>query len=94
MEELIDFTPELHAAAREFISQFKVGPVYTPPITQGEGGKRATLFVPNGANWPGGSFDPDTGMLYLYSHTLMRGLGLVSDPSRSDMDYINGGPAR
>ena len=90
VEELIDFTPELHAAAREFISQFKVGPVYTPPITQGEGGKRATLFVPNGANWPGGSFDPDTGMLYLYSHTLMRGLGLVSDPSRSDMDYING----
>ena len=90
VEELIDFTPELQAEALEFISQFKVGPVYTPPIVQGEGGKRATLFVPNGANWPGGSFDPETSMLYVYSHTLMRALGLVNDPSRSDMDYING----
>ena len=90
VEELIDFTPELHAEALEFISQFKVGPVYTPPIVQGDGGKRATLFVPNGANWPGGSFDPETGILYLYSHTLMRALGLVNDPARSDMDYING----
>ncbi len=90
VDELIDFTPELHAEALEFISQFKVGPVYTPPIVQGEDGKRATLFVPNGANWPGGSFDPETGMLYVYSHTLMRALGLVSDPSRSTMDYING----
>ena len=57
VDELIDFTPELHAEALEFISQFKVGPVYTPPIVQGQDGKRATLFVPNGANWPGGSFD-------------------------------------
>ena len=90
VEELIDFTPELHAEALEFIAQFKVGPVYTPPIVQGQDGQRATLFVPNGANWPGGSWDPESGILYLYSHTLMRALGLVNDPSRSDMDYING----
>ena len=39
--------------------------------------------------WRGGSYDPDTGIMYLYSHTLMRSLGLVHDPERSDMDYIN-----
>ncbi len=57
---------------------------------RGQDGLLATLFVPNGANWPGGSFDPDTGMLYLYSHTLNRAIGLVNDPGRSDMDYVSG----
>ena len=29
--------------------------------------------------------------MYVYSHTLMRALGLVNDPERSDMDYVNRG---
>ena len=29
--------------------------------------------------------------MYLYSHTLIRAVGLVNDPVRSDMDYVNGG---
>ena len=91
LEELIDFTPELRAAALEIVSQYRTGPVFTPPIVRGENGLQATLFVPNGANWPGGSYDPDTGIMYLYSHTLSRALGLVNDAERSDMDYINRG---
>ena len=90
LEELIDFTPELHAEALEIVSQYKTGPVFTPPIVRGDNGLLGTLMVPNGANWPGGSFDPDTGIMYVYSHTLSRVLGLVSDPERSDMDYVNG----
>ena len=89
LEELIDFTPELRVEALEIVSQYKIGPIYTPAIVQGENGLRATLFVPNGANWPGGSYDPDTGLMYLYSHTLSRAIGLVSDPGRSDMEYVN-----
>ena len=88
LEELIDFTPELRAEALETVSQYKTGPVFTPPIVRGENGLLATLFVPNGANWPGGSYDPETGIMYLYSHTLSRAIGLVNDPERSDMDYI------
>ena len=88
LEELIDFTPELRAAALEIVSQYKTGPVFTPPIVRGENGLLATLFVPNGANWPGGSYDPDTGIMYLYSHTLSRAIGLGNDPERSDMNYI------
>ena len=91
IEELIDFTPELRAEALEIVAQYKIGPVFTPPIVRGDSGLIATLFVPNGANWPGGSYDPDTGIMHLYSHTLMRALGLVSDPERSDMDYVNRG---
>jgi quinoprotein glucose dehydrogenase len=46
-----------------------------------------------GANWPGGSFDPETGIFYIYSKTeLLSGLGLVSAPRRSNMDYIMGRP--
>jgi quinoprotein glucose dehydrogenase len=43
-----------------------------------------------GVNWPGGSYDPDTGILYVYSMTVATPLGLVNDPKRSDMDYIRG----
>ena len=43
-----------------------------------------------GANWPGGSYDPETGILYVYSTTVATPLGLVNDPKRSDMDYIRG----
>ena len=90
LEELIDFTPELHREALELVSRYRTGPVFTPPVVQDEDGLLGTLFVPNGANWPGGSFDPETAILYLYSHTLTRAVGLVPDPERSDMDYVRG----
>ena len=62
-KDLIDFTPEIKAEALKVASQFKLGPIFTPAIVKGEGGKTGMVYVPNGANWPGGSFDPDTGML-------------------------------
>jgi quinoprotein glucose dehydrogenase len=88
---VIDFTPELRADGLKVVSKYKLGPVYTPPIVRGEGGKDGLLFIPNGPNWPGGSYDPDTGMLYIYSHTLLRVLSMVNDPKRSDMHYISAG---
>ena len=90
LDEIIDFTPELKAEALRIAQQYRTGPVFTPPITRGDGDKFGTLFVPNGANWPGGSYDPETGILYIFSHTLSRVLALRNDPERSDMDYING----
>ncbi len=92
-EYVIDFTPELKAEALALIAKYKIGPVYTPPIARGEGGKHGLLFIPNGPNWPGGSFDPETGMLYIYSHTLVRILSMVNDPKRSDMNFISDGGA-
>jgi quinoprotein glucose dehydrogenase len=90
---VIDFTPELKAEALKQVAQYKIGPLFTPPIARGEGGKIGTLYIPNGANWPGGSLDPETGMVYVYSHTLLRVLSMVNDPKRSDMNYtsIGGG---
>lgn len=86
-----DLTPAIKAEALKLVERYKIGPIYTPAIVKGEGGKDGTLFIPNGPNWPGGSFDPETGMLYIYSHTLLRVLSLVSDAKRSEMNYINSG---
>ena len=94
LDEIIDFTPELRAEALRIAQQYQTGPVFTPPITRGDADKFGLLFVPNGANWPGGSYDPDTGILYVFSHTLSRVLALRNDPERSDMRYISGGVGR
>jgi quinoprotein glucose dehydrogenase len=90
-DDVIDLTPEIKAEAQKVLSQYKIGPLFTPPITRGYDGKIGTLYVPNGANWPGGSLDPETGIMYLYSHTLLRVLSMVNDPKRSDMNYVSVG---
>jgi quinoprotein glucose dehydrogenase len=96
LDDLIDFTPELKAEAREMASQYKLGPLFTPPIVAGANGLRGTLMLPaatGGANWQGGAADPETGVLYVSSGTMISSLSLVHDPQRSDMDYISGAGA-
>ena len=72
IDDLLDFTPELRAEAVEFVKDYKLGPIYTPPELERPGGPVGTLMLPadvGGANWPGGSFDPETNRLYIHSHT-------------------------
>ena len=90
-KDLIDFTPEVLAEAKKVAAKIKLGPLFTPPIVRGEGGKIGTAYIANGANWPGGSYDPETGILYVFSNSLTRLLILGNDPKRSDMDFINTG---
>src|SRR5205085_8753026 len=71
-DDLIDFTPELRAAGLEVAKNYRMGPLYTPPALARPGGPQGTLMLPmdvGGANWPGGSFDPETNRLYIHSHT-------------------------
>jgi Glucose dehydrogenase len=71
-EVLNDLTPELLAEAKEVMAQYEIGPLYTPPAVDGPNAKLGTLMLPadvGGANWPGGSFDPETNRLYIHSHT-------------------------
>jgi quinoprotein glucose dehydrogenase len=92
--DVIDWTPELKAEALRILSLHKIGPIFTPPITPGEGGKAGTLMLPNatgGANWEGGAFDPETGIVYVFSTTNPSRLSLISDPERSNMNFIQGG---
>lgn len=94
-DDLIDLTPELKAEALQIAKQYKLGPIFTPPILVDSNGKKATLQVPSatgGSNWQGGCADPETGILYVSSATNPTPIGLVrADPKRSDMDYVTGG---
>jgi quinoprotein glucose dehydrogenase len=92
-DDLIDFTPELRAEAVKLTSLYKLGPIFTPPVVSNPNGPIAMLMLPNvtgGANWQGGSYDPETALLYVFSETVIGAVGLLNDPQRSDMDYIRG----
>ena len=96
VDDLIDFTPELRAEALELVSNFRLGPIFTPPVVADPNRRFGTLMLPStggGTNWPGGSIDPETGIFYQFSVTQVVSLGLVHDPERSDMDFIRGNPA-
>jgi quinoprotein glucose dehydrogenase len=93
VDDLIDFTPELKAEAIAIFNQYKTSPgPFLPPIVPGTGGKLASLWLPNhigGANWPGGAFDPETGILYVSSITNPDAVAVQKgDPKRTDMAYV------
>jgi quinoprotein glucose dehydrogenase len=94
VDDLIDFTPELRAEAMKLISRYKIGPLYTPPVVSKWEGPLAMLMLPSaggGANWAGGSADPETGMVYVGSVTTPTAVGLVpADPAKSDFGYASG----
>ncbi|HEU4619164.1 MAG TPA: pyrroloquinoline quinone-dependent dehydrogenase [Gammaproteobacteria bacterium] len=94
-QDVIDFTPALRAEALEGIKAFRTGPIFTPPsLANAPDGTHGTLMLPSatgGANWEGGSFDPETGILYVGSYTVPNVMALESDPSFSDVRYISGG---
>ena len=80
LDDLIDFTPELRAEAVKMVSRYKLGPLFTPPVVSTWQGPLATLMLPSttgGVNWYGGSLDPETNFLYVYSITQIAQLGLV-----------------
>jgi quinoprotein glucose dehydrogenase len=62
LDDAFDLTPELKAEAQQEMQKYRMGPLFTPPSYRG------TLMLPGmlgGANWGGGAFDPDTGLLYV-----------------------------
>jgi quinoprotein glucose dehydrogenase len=98
-DNLIDFTPELRAEAIKAISEYRYGPIYTPPSLIVPGKNRGTIVMPGfggGANWQSGAADPETGFLYVGSTTNPAVIGLNrNDPKATglDSDYTMGGGA-
>ena len=98
MDDLIDFTPELRAEAEKIVSRYKLGPIFTPPVVSRIEGPLATLAMATaggGTNWPGGSFDPETQMLYVSSNKSLSQLGLVPPrpETKNDLPYVQGNAA-
>lgn len=93
-DDLIDFTPEILARAKEIVADFRMGPIYTPPsLAEAPDGTKGTLALPStigGGNWEGGALDPETGMLYVGSQTNASVLALIPGGEQSDMEYIFG----
>jgi quinoprotein glucose dehydrogenase len=94
VDHLIDFTPELRAQALQLVSRYRLGPMFTPPTVSNPEGPVGALTVGTaggGANWPGGAYDPETHILYVFSQSISRLLGLARpDPKESDMDFVQG----
>ncbi|HEY9464314.1 MAG TPA: PQQ-binding-like beta-propeller repeat protein [Vicinamibacterales bacterium] len=92
--DLMNLTPALKAEALEVVRRYRIGPLFTPPVVSSLEGPLATLQMPadvGGANWPGGSMDPENNFLYIHSHTAVFLNGLVpANPAQSDMGYVSG----
>src|SRR2546422_5049376 len=95
VDDLIDFTPELRAEALKIVSRFKMGPLFTPPVVSKVEGPLGPLVLGpagGGTNWAGGSYDPETHILYVNSQTVMGSLGLVPGDQKisGDFAYVQG----
>ena len=92
LDDANDLTPEIRALAQNEMSQFRIGPLFTPPALRG------TLQRPRidgGANWGGAGFDPDTGLLYVRSSegtTANQVCEVLADDPDVDVDYSNNCP--
>jgi len=82
-DDLVDFTPEIHKEAMDIVAQYDHGPLFTPPS------ERGIIQVPGvagGANWSGGSIDPETGTLYVGTYRLPFVVS-VRKPGASEASY-------
>ncbi len=71
-DDLIDYTPELRAAAIEILKDWEIGPLFNPPLHRdNDMGKRGALWCPGdigGVNIDApAAADPGTGVLYVPS---------------------------
>ena len=62
LDDVIDFTPAVKAAALAEIAKYRIGPMYTAPSLQGSVSMPGAI---GGSGWGGASVDPETGWIYL-----------------------------
>ncbi len=94
VDDLIDFTPQLRAQALEIVKRYRLGPLFTPPSIKGAnpGDTQGTIQLPGsvgGADIQGGSFDPETGTLYVPSISAPFIADLVpGNPAETNLNYL------
>jgi quinoprotein glucose dehydrogenase len=79
LDDAFDLTPELKAAAQKELAKYRLGPVFTPPTLRGTVQRPGII---GGANWGGGAFDPQSGVLFVKT-TNQANLIRVGKPDRS-----------
>jgi quinoprotein glucose dehydrogenase len=93
-DDLIDFTPELRAQAKDAVARYKTGPMFLPPVV-GDSNVLGALNLGNasgGTNWPGAGYDPETHIVYAQAHqSALFPISLrPSPPGFSDIHYVMG----
>ena len=90
-EDLVDFTPAIHAEAVEILDNYTYGPLFTPPSVSVPGGNRGTILRPSaggGANWMGAAVDPESAVIYIpSSDSLSVPVVVETDPEDSSLRY-------
>ncbi|HTS48172.1 MAG TPA: PQQ-binding-like beta-propeller repeat protein [Bryobacteraceae bacterium] len=95
-DDLIDFTPEMRAQARDLVSRYRAEGMFTPPVVGDPNGKwLGAINLGNGTggtNWPGAAYDPETHTFY--SEAQQAAMSVISlrqpPPGFSDMRYLSG----
>ena len=96
-DDLIDFTPELRQAALDkmHLWNWDNGSMYNPPLLGDVNGVLGAINIGatnGGTNWPGASFDPESGIVYAPAgQTFIANLSMAPPPEGySNVDYIAG----
>jgi quinoprotein glucose dehydrogenase len=92
-DDLIDFTPELHAEGQKMAKDFVLGPIFTPARPRGKPGEpQAVLQIPaGGAGWYGASLDPETNVLFVPTLTRPLMLDILpGDAGQTNLRYTKG----
>jgi len=94
-DDVIDFTPEMRAQGLEILKRYKNGPLFNPPILGNVSGIVGAINIGNaggGTNWPGSSFDVETGIVYAQAANAgVSAFSLRKPPAGfSDMTYVSG----
>ncbi len=70
-DDIVDFTPELHAQALKNLAKFRWEQTPYVPPTGPESPLLGSINIANttgNVNWPGSGFDPETGIFYTHAH--------------------------
>jgi quinoprotein glucose dehydrogenase len=95
MDDLIDFTPELHAKALDLVKHYKMGPMFLSAVVSKLPSPVAALTIGTlggGTNWPGAGYDPESHTVFApAANAGVSPLGLVEPPEGfSDIRYLAG----
>jgi quinoprotein glucose dehydrogenase len=94
-DDLIDFTPEMRATAKDQIARYKTGPMFLPPVVGDPAKFLGAINLGNasgGTNWPGAGYDPETQTVYAQANqSAVTPISLRTPPQGfSDIKYVSG----
>jgi quinoprotein glucose dehydrogenase len=93
-DDLIDFTSEMRAQAKDNVARYKTGPMFLPPSI-GDDKNLGSLTLGTaggGTNWPGAGYDPETHIVYAQANqAAVFPIPLRTPPEGfSDIRYVMG----